>query len=202
MPARWRLRLGFARAESPCHAVEWSAQRTLRRYAIRAWEKRLALANEHLDATLRWAIAGRAGGGDADRLRAALARRGVDAKAARWFATTDFDELQEAVTSGEVTAVLFADVATMMEGMFDDRLRLHEWAARGVRIELLDTPSVGASLVIAEGAVDARTLLAIEAAWRAWFVSRRRRRAIAGAVLSVLAILAATAAVLISMAIP
>ncbi len=181
------LAVGTYTGCKPCHAVI-------------GWEKRLAHANEHVSAAPRWAIAGRAVGGDADRLRAELSRHGDGADTARWYATTDFDELQEAVTSGDVSAVLFTDVDTMMEGVFDDRLRLHEWAARSVRIELLDKPLGNSGPLVGDGAIDSRTLLAIEAAWRAWYAARRRRRAIAGAVLSVLAILAATAAVLIPLA--
>ena len=111
----------------------------------------------------------------ATTVRAYLAQRGWEQ--ARWFAARDVDEADDLVRGGSVCAVVFPAAGDALRALWDRTADLDGWSKRGVRIELVDSPS----------APDA-ALTDVVAQWAAWRHRTRRRQVIAGVILSLVAI--------------
>jgi len=134
-------------------------------------------------------------GPDADAFRAKL---GSAAKEAQWFAPRDADDLAREVDSGALQDLYFKDLRSLLDGVLEGVYNLRRWRAQGVRIEFLQPP---------ESAADERRAAALDAilsglseAAREWHQVRRRRRATAGVLLGIVAVLAAAAVTLIPLA--
>ena len=97
---------------------------------------------------------------------------------AAWFGPRDLDDLDRAVRDGRVRRVIFPRLADMLEGLWNEEIDAAAWLAAGVQIDLADCPA---------GACPPTLLKS----WQRWRTARRGRRAIAGLVLSVIALAAA-----------
>ncbi|MFN0138432.1 MAG: hypothetical protein ACKVS9_20195 [Phycisphaerae bacterium] len=98
----------------------------------------------------------------------------------RLFRVRDLNDVQREIDSAAIRRVVFARVEDAVEGSWDEQIRLDAWVAAGVTIEIADPPLR-----------DAAALVRIMRHWQLWNARRKRRQAIAGAVLSVIAIGAA-----------
>lgn len=94
----------------------------------------------------------------------------------------DLDDVDRIAAAGEVERVVFVRADDLLAGCWDAQIRVDEWPAE-IRIDVLDLPSI-----------DARTFAdVVGRSWRRWNQARRRRNAIAGVILSAIAVLAAFA---------
>ena len=118
-------------------------------------------------------------GNDATAVAAFLQAR--DAATARWYAPRELDEVDKAVRAGRVRQVVFARLDDVLEGMWDEDISLEHWLAAGVRIELVESP---------EPAAHTHVQVVFES-WQRWRHRHRRRRLVAGVVLSIVAMAAA-----------
>ena len=100
---------------------------------------------------------------------------------ARWFAPRDVDEVDAALRSGAVRRIIFPRLANFLEALWNEPLTLDVWLAPDTRVELAETA----------GPDDPARLRALVAAWQQTSRRQRRARAIAGFVLSVVALAAA-----------
>jgi len=114
---------------------------------------------------------------DSDRVRSFLKSHGI--ADSHWYAPADRDDLDRAVRRQKVSRVVCISSSDLFEGVWNDEIVLHEWFERGVELEF----------VLDKGA--AATCSEIYRSWRAFHERTRRRRAVAGAMLSVVAIVAA-----------
>lgn len=98
------------------------------------------------------------------------------------FVRTDkIDELHKKVLRNDFDAVVFPSIATALYAVWEGDARFEDWARAGVRVQFVAPPPA-----------DAGPLLAVvQADYDRWLGLRRRRHAIAGAVLSALALGAA-----------
>jgi len=118
--------------------------------------------------------------GDA-RGEAAVARLAKElGEQPRLFRARDLNDVQREIERGAIRRVVFARVEDAVEGCWDEQVRLDDWSVAGVTIEIADPPMQ-----------DSAALLRIVGHWGDWNARRRRRQAIGGAVLSVVAIAAA-----------
>lgn len=122
------------------------------------------------------AVLGDARTRDDPAVSAALRAHGGEA--ARWFAPCDADDLQRAVMGGEIATVI-ARGEVLWPVIWEGRVRVDLWPAT-VR---LIVPGQ-------DGDTDAAAR-ALARTWQAWHVRQRRRRAVAGLILSALALGAA-----------
>jgi hypothetical protein len=97
------------------------------------------------------------------------------------YAFRDVDHLEQAVRAGTVQRIVFPETADFLGLLWDDLLTPGTWQAPGLCIEFAR----------AEDALTPAQIADVLTAWEAWHRARRRRRAIAGLILSVLAIAAA-----------
>lgn len=132
----------------------------------------------------RWAILGDERADAALRSHADLS----NAASVAWFRLRDADELAEAVREGAIDAVLVRGIDELVCGMLDGLIDLQEWRRCGVRIRIAghDVDSAEEPLLAAISATAAR-----------WHATQRRRRAVAGCILSVIALAAAAAIALL-----
>jgi hypothetical protein len=100
---------------------------------------------------------------------------------AAWYAPSDVDDLDRAVRAGEVGRVVFPTLPDFLAVLWDEALTVDAWQAPGVAIEFAEP----------ESRVAAAHVSAILARWGHWRRRRRRQRAVAGLILSVLAVAAA-----------
>lgn len=96
------------------------------------------------------------------------------------FRARDLNDVQREIESGSIRHVVFARIEDAIEGCWDEQIRLEEWTAEGVTIEIADPPRS-----------DTASLLRVLQHWKLWNARRKRRQAIAGAALSIVAIAAA-----------
>ncbi len=100
---------------------------------------------------------------------------------ATWYSPRDVSNLEQAVRAGAVQRVMFLQTADFLGLLWDEVLTPEVWQA----------PAVS---VVSAGSGDALTAAQITdilAAWQTWRHRRRRQRAIAGLILSAVAIAAA-----------
>ena len=141
----------------------------------------------------RWAFLGTPAA-HADFVRRASS---PEARGCTLFLAKDAEELDRAVLRGEFGGVVSADLATLMSAVLDGDIRLDEWARRGVCLEWAE--GKGASGSFSNPASPTlEALVPIQTAIADWHARLRRRRAVAGCVLSAVAI--ASAAALVALA--
>ncbi len=121
-----------------------------------------------------------ADGPDAEALRDYLQAHGLTD--ARWVAPRDIDEAEAALRSDDTATVLMPGLETLLTALWSDRLDVTVWRAAHTRITIVTQPDA------------ARCLPQLLDSWHTWRQSRRRARAVAGLILSLLAIAAAFAA--------
>lgn len=114
--------------------------------------------------------------GDDPTVNAAL--RTLGGAADKWFAPRDADDLQRAVMGGEFTTVI-ARSDVLWPAVWEGRVRMDLWP-----------PTVRLIVPGPDGDADAAAR-ALARTWQTWYVRQRRRRAVAGLILSVLALGAA-----------
>lgn len=112
-------------------------------------------------------------------VRAWLARSAV--ADACWFAPRDLDDVAAGVADGRITAVVFPRLDDLLAALWGGRLPLDRWRRAGVRIELAVAPSVDLPALLEP----------LGSSWHAHARRQRRRRIVAGLVLSAVALLAA-----------
>ena len=100
---------------------------------------------------------------------------------AEWYAPCDADEVDKAVRAGDVRRVVFPTLSAFLAALWDEVLTVEMWQAPGVGIEFADS----------ECAVAPAQVAAILACWQHGRHRRRRQRAMAGLILSALALAAA-----------
>lgn len=121
-------------------------------------------------------------GEHAAKMREYLAADGLDA--AKWLAPRDVDDVDEAVRKGEIRRVVFTDLGALLDAMWDEEIQFGEWLSAGVEVSFVDTPTEGPI------APDTSIAAAVFESWRSWRGYQRRRRVVAGLILSVVALLA------------
>lgn len=134
---------------------------------------------------IRWAICAISNGPDSDALRAMLSSLGADD--AVWFRPRDVEDLDQAIRRGEFQAAVFVDVPALLTAIFDGFVDYEEWQRQGVRVEFLHKSDTNPA-----------ALLEFSRTWSTWSARTRRRRTAASLILSIVAIAAATALVLLS----
>lgn len=95
---------------------------------------------------------------------------------AKVYRVDQLDDLDAAVREGQVQRVRFERTADLYHGIWEGDVDLAAWLSRGTKI---DFESGGSN-----------DLREIYESWRRWDVARRRRRALAGAVLSAITLAA------------
>ena len=101
----------------------------------------------------------------------------------RWYPRRDLDAVDAAVRDDHVRCVVFADVNDLLEEVWEGEIEIDRWLAGGVRVEFADE-------LLADTSAHVETIVQC---WRRWQGARRRRRVVAGAVLSVIALAVAFA---------
>lgn len=109
----------------------------------------------------------------------------ADSKMLVEFAPKDDDELDAELCAGRLRRVVFPNVGALLTMIWKDQARLDCWIEAGVRIELAEPPP---------GHADSWQpfVLAAYRSLSAWRRAERRRKIIAGIVLSILALAAAS----------
>lgn len=128
------------------------------------------------DAPTRTAVVCEKGGSQAATMQAYLQAEGLTD--ARWFATHDADDVDEAVRDGQVDRVVFTDLAALLDAIWDEEIQFDRWQSAGVVVSFVTPPE------------PETTASAVYESWRVWHRRQRRRRAIAGAVLTAVALAA------------
>ena len=131
----------------------------------------------HDDAPTRAVAVCEKGGPKAAAMQAHLQAEGL--ADARWFTPNDVDDVDEAVRDGRVDRVVFSDLADLLDAIWDEEIQFDRWQSAGVAVSFVTPP------------VPDTTASAVYESWRAWQRRHKRRRAIAGAVLTVVALAAA-----------
>lgn len=101
--------------------------------------------------------------------------------AAKRYTIHKLDDLNGAVAEGRYSSVVFPSEGVAIRGIWDGDIDLPRWRERNVAIHFV--------VPAPDGAAQQLELMADE--WRAWNAARRRRNAIAGAILSVFLLAAA-----------
>lgn len=104
--------------------------------------------------------------------------RSHDMTKVEWFAPRDVDEVDQAVCAGRVRQVVFPNMSGLFDAIWDEDIRFDRWLSAGVDVLFVDLPPANA------------TATAVFTSWRTWSQRYRRRRTIAGAVLSIIALVA------------
>ena len=116
---------------------------------------------------------------DADKVQALLDRTGVTD--AQWFAPRDVDDVDTTVRAGGVERVVFGGLREFLDAAWDDEIAPTAWHELGVRVEFAGPPGEDSNAIIA----------AVCQNWASWRRRHRQRQAVAGVLLSAVAIVAA-----------
>ncbi len=103
-----------------------------------------------------------------------------------WFAPRDADDLDEQVRAGRVQRVIFARADDFLTALWDRQIDAAAWTEGRVTISFANNPDAPTDLTPAAAK-------AVAVAWRRWTSVNRRRRIVAGIVLTLIAILTAFA---------
>lgn len=89
-------------------------------------------------------------------------------------------DVDRAVVHGRARRVLFGSLADLMTAIWDSEINYEEWLRRGVSVEFATGPGLGPEV-----------LEVLHQSWHSWRKRYRRRRTIAGLLLSMIVVLAA-----------
>lgn len=98
-----------------------------------------------------------------------------------WYAPSEVDDVDRVVRAGQVARVVFPALSDFLAVLWDEVLTVEAWQAPGMAIEFAEPDNV----------VPAAQVSAILERWRQWQLRRHRQRAVAGLILSALAVAAA-----------
>lgn len=113
---------------------------------------------------------------DVDRFLA-----GQELKATKLYSTFKLDDVNTAVVEGRITRVVFSSYGAAMRGIWEGDVDFVRWQERGVAVDFVDSAPANAREQLGHMARE----------WTEWVSARRRRNAIAGAILSVFLLSAA-----------
>ena len=116
---------------------------------------------------------------EASAVQVYLGKRGV--KDPAWYDPRDADEVEQAIRAGQVRRVVFPQTVDFLRLLWDEVLTPEVWQAPGLHVEFAGE----------DAAFSPAQIAGILAAWETWRHRRRQRRAIAGLILSAVAIAAA-----------
>jgi len=115
---------------------------------------------------------------DALKMREYLCSCGMEA---RWYALRDLDEVDREVREGRVQRAMFSRWRDLLESIWNGEVNYDRWLSAGVGVEFIESPGESAAACLA----------LVSRCWNDYARTRRRRNAIAGAILSLIALLAA-----------
>ena len=116
-------------------------------------------------------------GAEAGLIEQRLAREG---RSARWCLPRDLDLVDGDVRDGRVSVVIFGQCADLLAGIWNGQVSFAAWRDSDVRVEFVESP----------GQDTAALLVTVARAWTRYSRVQRRRRLIAGVILSLLAVVA------------
>jgi hypothetical protein len=119
-------------------------------------------------------------GADAGTIEKRLAR---EACTARWCLPRDLDLIDRDVRERRVSRVIFGQCGDLLAGIWNGDVSFGEWRDTGVQVEFVESP----------GEDSAALLATVAHAWTRYCRAQRRRRLIAGVILSLIAVGAAFA---------
>jgi len=100
---------------------------------------------------------------------------------ALWYAPREVDEVDRAVQAGTVGRVIFPRPADLLTPLWNHELALDDWWARGVQVDFVEPPEPAPVAL----------LQTVAHHWSEWRRHHRRRQALAGVLLSAVALAAA-----------
>jgi hypothetical protein len=100
---------------------------------------------------------------------------------ATWYAPPDVDDMEHAVRAGKVQRIVFPETTAFLAPLWDEVLTPETWQTLGVRVEFARS----------DDALTPAQLAGVVTSWQRWRRRRHRQRAIAGLILSAVAIAAA-----------
>lgn len=118
-------------------------------------------------------------GAAAETVRGYLAARGIGGAA--WVGPHDADDVERAIVAGRVRRVIWPDLAAWLTALWGGQIVASRWSQAGVTLEFAEMA----------GPLDTSFVRALATAWDAWHARHHRRRAVAGLILSVVALAAA-----------
>ena len=115
-------------------------------------------------------------GPDADAMRAFL--RGESLDAVRWYGADSVDDVDRGVRSGGIGRVVLPRQSVLLEAIWGGEVDFQAWSEAEVQIDVIEssTSDIGQGLAL------------VAASWQRWRRGQRRRQALAGLVLSALAV--------------
>lgn len=118
-------------------------------------------------------------GKDAAVMEAFLQAQG--ATEAPWYRPGDLDDVDRAVREGRVRRVVFDNLSTLLEGVWNGDIGFRMWLAKGTQVDFAEPP----------GQTTSAHVRAVFESWEQWHRRRRRRQVVAGVILSLVALVAA-----------
>lgn len=119
-------------------------------------------------------------GADAPEMKAYLQAQGI--AGAGWYAPRDLNDLDEAVCKGRVRRVVFPHWADLLIAIWNEEIAYETWlAAAGVQVDFGVSP----------GPAPQAYAQALSQSWADWRRLQRRRQAVAGVLLSAIALVTA-----------
>jgi hypothetical protein len=109
---------------------------------------------------------------DASEMKAYLDAHGLGH--ARWFDPIAVSSLDKAVRDGRIRRVVFPDVASLFEAIWDEEIVFDAWLRTDVRLDFVVQP---------EGTTESIVGI-VYGHWQTWKRRRRRRQAAAGILIS------------------
>mgnify|MGYP007037746658 CR=1 FL=1 len=106
---------------------------------------------------------------------------------ARLFQTKDTHDLNWQANEGRFDRVVFASMSDLLEAVWNEEADVALWLKRGVRLDVLDRPAAGDGPGSTTSAV---SIPEITESYSRWQVRRRKKRVLAGLMLSVFALAA------------
>lgn len=121
-----------------------------------------------------------AGSAAAEQVRVYAEAQGLSE--AHWYARRDIDDVDRAIRAGSLTVVVFPDAAALLHATWSGRIDVPGWVRAHADIRLAQPAVVPGT----------ELLHLIGPAWCEWRRRQRHRQAIAGLILSLVALAAAT----------
>ena len=97
-----------------------------------------------------------------------------------WFTPLGLDDLDEEVREGRIRHVVFTDLTGLLDGIWDGDINFDEWLTKGVGLDFVDSPA----------ATPESTGKLVFESWHQWNQRRSRRQAVAGFLISAIALAA------------